>query len=179
MVFPGQCLEILWVVFSRSELKVTLWQLRIRPSWHELEQDVARVCLSAFKAKSHNFGLPKSHCPVALKVSISTGFFPFNQSTESHGHIVRVQWLCPSQCATGPAPLEARLAQYRGSSPHTPRAPLWRTATIAHRTAKKTWVCGLCLRMITYCWCGFHGSGVALWSTFVRHSGVSPVYLSC
>nr|XP_055178413.1 vacuolar protein sorting-associated protein 33A isoform X2 [Nyctereutes procyonoides] len=46
------------------------------------------------------------------------------EPTESHGHIVRVQWLCPSQCATGPAPLEARLAQYRGSSPHTPRAPL-------------------------------------------------------
>ncbi|XP_013836761.1 vacuolar protein sorting-associated protein 33A isoform X1 [Sus scrofa] len=43
---------------------------------------------------------------------------------ESHGHIVCVQWLCPSQCAAGPAAFPARLAEYRGSSPHPPRAPL-------------------------------------------------------
>ncbi|XP_064434379.1 vacuolar protein sorting-associated protein 33A isoform X2 [Mirounga angustirostris] len=43
---------------------------------------------------------------------------------ESHGHIVCVQWLCPSQRAAGTAALAAWLAQYRGGSPHTPRAPL-------------------------------------------------------
>ena len=115
---------------------MNLWLLRTEPSRGGLEQDISilqqdisilqqdisvleqaisGVCVSAFKAKSNNFGLP--HKPqlggyTSLSLALSTGLFSFNYSTESHGHIVCVQWLCPSQRAPGPAAFPARLAEY-------------------------------------------------------------------
>ncbi|KAM9621754.1 vacuolar protein sorting-associated protein 33A isoform 3-T3 [Trichechus inunguis] len=66
---------------------------------------------------------PKGHGEVALRLCISR-LSSFCYVTESHGHIICVQWLRPSQRAASPAALPARLAEHRGGTPHSPRTPL-------------------------------------------------------